>query len=193
MKKTCRNIYLLLLKTSVWKEVRHFSVQCILTETTWLPTLDMVWQKVLSPALGGTWLQMTGALFFYLALSITRIEQNRMHTFLKKVLNCILFKLLSQQSVNLFHSLSQIRLIQTSIFLQIIMLWGVIPFKWVPKANTIVLFSLRWKKNSIIFLRLRKIRALSEAMALNAPDCQWPLWEKAEMSPMLRYWHQGQT
>ena len=39
MKKTCRNIYLLLLKTSVWKEVRHFSVQCILTETTWLPTL----------------------------------------------------------------------------------------------------------------------------------------------------------
>ena len=39
MKKTRRNIYLLLLKTSVWKEVRHFSVQCILTETTWLPTL----------------------------------------------------------------------------------------------------------------------------------------------------------
>ena len=37
--KTRRNIYLLLLKTSVWKEVRHFSVQCILTETTWLPTL----------------------------------------------------------------------------------------------------------------------------------------------------------
>ena len=32
--KTRRNIYLLLLKTSVWKEVRHFSVQCILTETT---------------------------------------------------------------------------------------------------------------------------------------------------------------
>ena len=39
MIKTRRNIYLLLLKTSVWKEVRHFSVQCILTETTWLPTL----------------------------------------------------------------------------------------------------------------------------------------------------------
>ena len=39
MKKTRRNIYLLLLRTSVWKEVRHFSVQCILTETTWLPTL----------------------------------------------------------------------------------------------------------------------------------------------------------
>ena len=39
MKKTRRNIYLLLLKTSVWKEVRHFSVQCILTETMWLPTL----------------------------------------------------------------------------------------------------------------------------------------------------------
>ena len=38
-KKTRRNIYLLLLKTSVWKEVPHFSVQCILTETTWLPTL----------------------------------------------------------------------------------------------------------------------------------------------------------
>ena len=32
--KTQRNSYLLLLKTSVWKEVHHFSVQCILTETT---------------------------------------------------------------------------------------------------------------------------------------------------------------
>ena len=42
--KTHRNIYLLLLKTSVWKNVRHFSVQCILTETTWLPTLIHLWQ-----------------------------------------------------------------------------------------------------------------------------------------------------
>ena len=45
MEKTRRNIYLLLLKTSVWKEVRHFSVQCILTETTWLPTLNYVMKK----------------------------------------------------------------------------------------------------------------------------------------------------
>ena len=48
--KTRRNIYLLLLKTSVWKEVRHFSVQCILTETTWLPTLKHV--SALYPACG---------------------------------------------------------------------------------------------------------------------------------------------
>ena len=29
--KTWRNLYLLSLKTSLWKEVRHFSVQCIHT------------------------------------------------------------------------------------------------------------------------------------------------------------------
>ena len=32
--KTRRNIYLLLDKTYVWKEVRHFSVQCIQAKTT---------------------------------------------------------------------------------------------------------------------------------------------------------------
>ena len=36
--KTRRNLYLLLLKISLWKEVGHFSVQCILTETTLPPT-----------------------------------------------------------------------------------------------------------------------------------------------------------
>ena len=30
---TWRNLYLFLLKTSLWKEVGHFSLQCILTET----------------------------------------------------------------------------------------------------------------------------------------------------------------
>ena len=34
IKKKQRNLYLLLLKTSLWKAVGHFSVQCILTETT---------------------------------------------------------------------------------------------------------------------------------------------------------------
>ena len=37
--KTRRNLYLLLLKTLLWKEVGHFSVQCILRETMRLPTL----------------------------------------------------------------------------------------------------------------------------------------------------------
>ena len=38
---TRRNLYLLSLKTSLWKKVRHFSVQCIQTKTTGLPTLVM--------------------------------------------------------------------------------------------------------------------------------------------------------
>ena len=46
--KTRRNIYLLLLETSLWKEDSHFSVQCILTETTWLPTLVIVLLKYTS-------------------------------------------------------------------------------------------------------------------------------------------------
>ena len=45
-KKTLRNLYLLSLKTLLWKEVGHFSAQCILTKATWLPTLIPRMQRV---------------------------------------------------------------------------------------------------------------------------------------------------